>query len=157
MKTQLSLLMLNLKSSFYVISSILLAFFAPIVGLVLTVGLVILADTLFGMYRAHKLKETITSRKLSRVVSKLVLYESSILLIYCVDVFLVGEMISVLTSIPNFLTKLVAVGLVGIEVKSIDESLKMLNIDVWKSLKGILARTKDIKTDINNITNNKEA
>lgn len=145
-------LLMNIKASFFAIFGILLAFFAPIAGLVLTVGLLIFSDTILGMYRAHKLGEPITSRKMSRLVSKLVLYEASILLVFCVDHFLLGELVKVLTSVPNFVTKLAAIGLAGIELKSINESLQLLGINVWASIKSMLARTKEIKGAIEDVT-----
>lgn len=152
---QLLILSMNIKASCLAIFGILMAFFAPIVGLVATVGLLIFSDTILAIYRAHRLGETITSRKMSRLVSKLVLYEASILLVFMVDHFLLGEFVSTLTSIPNFITKLSAIGLAGIELKSINESLQMLGINVWSSLKAILARTKEIKGDIEEITKDK--
>lgn len=149
---QYLVLLMNIKASCFAVIGILLAFFAPIAGLVLTVGLLIFSDTILGMYRAHKLGEKITSRKMSRLVSKLVLYEASILLVFCVDQFLLGELVKVLTSVPNFVTKLAAIGLAGIELKSINESLQLLGINVWASIKGILARTKEIKGAIEDVT-----
>jgi hypothetical protein len=150
--SELTVLMLNIKASCFALIGVVLAFFAPIAGLVLTVGLLIFSDTILGMYRAHKLGEKITSRKMSRLVSKLVLYEASILLVFCVDYFLLGELVKMLTSVPNFVTKLAAIGLAGIELKSINESLQMLGINVWASIKGILARTKEIKGAIEDVT-----
>jgi len=144
-------LLMSIKNSCFALLGILLAFFAPIAGLVLTVGLLIFSDTILGLYRAHRLGEKITSRKMSRLVSKLVLYEASILLVFMVDHFLLGELVKMLTSVPNFVTNLAAIGLAGIELKSINESLQLLGINVWGSLKGMLARTKEIKGDIENL------
>jgi hypothetical protein len=155
--TQLTVLIMNIKASCFALIGVLLAFFAPIAGLVLTVGLLIFSDTILGVYRAHHLGEKITSRKMSRLVSKLVLYQASILLVFCVDYFLLGELVKTLTSIPNFVTKLAAIGLAGIELKSINESLQMLGIDIWTSVKSMLARTKEIKGEIEEIVENDES
>jgi hypothetical protein len=151
---QTIVLLMKLQTSIFAVFGILMAFFAPIAGLVLTVGLLIFADTILGIYRSYKLKEKITSRKMSHLVSKMVLYQAAILLVYCVDFFLLGEMIKMLTSVPNFITKLAAIGLCGIEIKSLNESLQMLGIDVWGSLKGMLARTKQIKGAIEDTIGN---
>ena len=151
MQTQLSILFMNLKLSTATICGVILAFFAPIAGLTATVGLLIFGDTILGIYRAYSLKEPITSRKMSRLVSKLVLYQASILLVFCLDKFMLGEFVSLLTSTPYFITKLTAIALSAIEVKSINESLQLLGIDVWGSLKEILKRTKEIKGEIKDV------
>ena len=50
------------------------------------------------------------------------------------------------------LTKVVALVLSSIEVMSINESYKQVkNIDLWSALKNLLARSAEIKNDINKI------
>jgi hypothetical protein len=130
----------------------LLLFFAPIQGLLISVGTAIALDTIFGIARSVKTKQKITSRKLSNIVSKFVLYQSAVLLIFTVDTFLLGEFFRIWFSIPFFFTKVVTIVLIFIESVSIKENFEeAFNVDVFSLLKEVLKRTKEIKEDINEI------
>jgi hypothetical protein len=127
----------------------LLLFFAPIQGLLISVGTAIALDTIFGISKAIKLKEKITSRKLSNIVSKFVLYQAAVLLIFTIDVFLLGEFFKLWFSIPYFFTKVVTIILIFIEAVSIKENFEeAFNVDVLKMLKKFLKRSAEIKEDI---------
>jgi len=132
----------------------LLLFFAPIQGLLISVGTAIALDTIFGIARSIKTKQKITSRKLSNIVSKFVLYQSAVLLIFMVDTFLLGEFFKIWFSIPFFFTKVVTIVLIFIESVSIKENFEdAFNVDVFSLLKEVLKRTKEIKEDIGDIKN----
>ena len=127
----------------------LLLFFAPIQGLLISVGTAIALDTIFGIAKSIKLGEKITSRKLSNIVSKFVLYQAAVLLIFTIDIFLLGEFFKMWFSIPFFFTKVVTIILIFIESVSIKENFEeSFNVDVFKLLKGFLKRSKEIKDDI---------
>jgi hypothetical protein len=127
----------------------LLLFFAPIQGLLISVGTAIALDTIFGISKSIKLGEKITSRKLSNIVSKFVLYQAAVLLIFTVDKFLLGEFVRIWFSIPFLFTKIVTIILIFIESVSIKENFEeAFNIDVFKMLKKFLQRSKEIKDDI---------
>jgi hypothetical protein len=141
-----------MKAKLSYVLSILAAFILPVKPLLLTVGLCIAADTVMGLYRAKKKKEKITSRKLSNVVSKMVLYQSAVLLFFILEKFLLGEFVILFVSIPLFLTKLVAATLCFIEIKSIDESYTLINgYSLWSKFKALLARAKSAKEEIEDI------
>ena len=130
----------------------LLLFFAPIQGLLISVGTAIALDTIFGIAKAIKLNEKITSRKLSNIVSKFVLYQAAVLLIFTIDVFLLGEFFKIWFSIPYFFTKVVTIILIFIEAVSIKENFEeAFNVDVLKMLKKFLRRSIDIKKDIDTL------
>jgi phage-related holin len=44
-------------------------------------------DTFTGIWKAKKLKEKITSRKLSGIISKLALYEITVIMFFLIDRF----------------------------------------------------------------------
>jgi hypothetical protein len=135
----------------YVITS-LLVFFAPISGILIAVGVAIALDTILGVSKAITLKDKVTSRKLSNIVSKFVLYQSAILLLYTIDKFLLGEFFKIWFSIPFFFTKVAAILLIFIELVSIKENIEAaLKIDIWKLLKVSLNRAKEIKDDISDL------
>ena len=61
-------------------------------------------------------------------------------------------------SVPLMLTKILSLVLVSIEVISINENYKAVKgIDIWKSMKNLFARAKEIKTDINGIRSNQDS
>jgi hypothetical protein len=127
----------------------LLLFFAPIQGLLISVATAIALDTIFGIAKSIKKKEKITSRKLSNIISKFVLYQAAVLLIFTIDTFLLGEFFKVWFSIPYFFTKIVTIILIFIEAVSIKENFEeAFKINIFAMLKRALKRSKDIKADV---------
>ena len=152
MKTQLSLLLISIQSKLLTLISICLAFFIPISGILLMIGVLIIIDTFTGIWKANKLEEKITSRKLSSIISKLALYEITVIMFFLIDRFILNDIILTFFSVPFMLTKIVALVLSSIEVMSINENYKVVKgIDLWQSMKLLFARAKDIKDDINKI------
>jgi hypothetical protein len=152
MKTQLSLLILSIQQELLTLISICLAFFIPISGILIMIGVLISIDTLTGIWKAKKLGEKITSRKLSSIISKLALYEVTVIMFFLIDQFILNDIILTFFSVPFMLTKVVALVLASIEVMSINENYKVVKgIDLWQSMKLLFARAKDIKDDINKI------
>jgi len=138
-----------MKTYLAYIFTTLLLFFAPIQGLLISVGTAIALDTIFGIAKAIKLKDKITSRKLSNIVSKFVLYQAAVLLIFTIDVFLLGEFFKIWFSIPFFFTKIVTIILIFIEAVSIKENFEeAFNVNVFRMVKKFLKRGAEIKEDI---------
>jgi hypothetical protein len=132
----------------------LLLFFAPIQGLLISVATAIALDTIFGIAKAIKLKDKITSRKLSNIVSKFVLYQAAVLLIFTIDTFLLGEFFKLWFSIPFFFTKIVTIILIFIETVSIKENFEQaFKVNVFKLIKNFLKRGVEIKEDIDILKN----
>ena len=107
-----------------IIISAVIGFFFPIKWLLFLVGLAIIADTAVAVYLAKKCKIPVTSRKLSRIARKMIIYQLILLSVYPLDYFLVGEFALLFVDIPIFLTKIAALLLIGIEVYSIDETMR---------------------------------
>jgi hypothetical protein len=134
----------------YILSGLIL-FFAPIHGLLIAVGVGIILDTFTGIFKSIKLNGwvSIKSRRLSHIVSKMLLYQITIILLYVIDNFLLNEFIIQHFTIQFMFTKLVAILLIFIELVSIKENIEAaLKIDVWKMLKNLLNRAKEVKEDI---------
>jgi hypothetical protein len=143
-----------MKSYLNYIFSGLILFFAPIQGLLIAVAFGIFLDTFTGIFKSIKLTgwRSIRSRTLSNIVSKMLLYQITILLLYVIDKFLLNEFIKLHFTIEFMFTKLVAILLIFIELVSIKENVEAaLKIDIWKMLKNLLNRAKEVKTDINQI------
>lgn len=101
----------------------LFIYFIPVYPLLLLVSVFIFSDTLLGIYTAKKLQIDITSRKLARIITKLIIYTSAILLIFLLDTLVFGMFIDT----PHIITKLGAGVLCFIEVFSMDENIKKIN------------------------------
>jgi hypothetical protein len=133
----------------------LLLFFTPITGLLITVGLIVMLDTFTGVFRSVKLKGwgSIRSRILSNIISKLLLYEICIVLLFPIDKFLLNDLLIHLISVQYFATKFVCVVIILIEGTSIKENIEeALNIKIWKIVKNAIRRAKEVKEDVD-ITN----
>lgn len=123
--------------------------FAPIKGLLIAVGVAIALDTIFGIFKAIKIKEEINSRRMSNIVSKFVLYEASILLLFVIDKFLLGEFFKLWFQIDHFFTKIVSIILIFIEMTSIKENFEVaFKVNIWQLLKKTIQRAKYIKNEI---------
>jgi hypothetical protein len=134
----------------------LLLFFAPIQQLVMVVGLAILCDTFTGIYKSVKLDgwKSIRSRKLSNIISKMVLYEVAIIVLYPIDKFLLNELLLNIVSVQYFSTKVACVLLILVEITSIKENIEAaLKIDIWKTLKNFIKRAKEVSNNYDEIKN----
>ncbi len=128
------------------------AFLIPIRPLIFLVGLMIILDTVSGIWKAKKIGEMITSSKLSRVISKMLLYQLGLITFFLVEKYLLGEFVLLFTSIQYFLTKIVAIFFCSVELMSLNENIKTVyGINFFQLFKQILIRAKTVKDDIANI------
>ena len=152
MKNELLLLITKLNNYSMQLLAIVSSFFMPISGILILIGLSVILDTLTGVWKSKKLKTPITSRKLSAVISKILLYEVTVMLFYLIDYFILNDIILTFFSVQLMTTKILALVLVSIEVISINENYKAVkNIDLWESLKNLFARAKEVTQDFKDI------
>jgi sensor histidine kinase YesM len=125
-------------------------FFAPIKGIILVVAIVTIVDTAFGVWKAKKLGEEITSKIFRHgFVPKLLSYIALTMLVYCSDVFIINELTKTVVSVDFISTKLISLVLISNEVKSMDESfIKVKGYSFIEKLKQILNKLKDIKKEL---------
>jgi len=78
----------------YILSSLILLF-VPIYGILVAVGAAIILDTFTGIFKSVKLNgwKSVRSKKLSHIVSKMLLYEICVLLLFVIDKFILNEFI----------------------------------------------------------------
>jgi len=121
----------------------------PIKFIMMIVFFAILADTIYGVRCSKKIGEQITSRKLSKFITKLLIYQAVIIFAYAIDVNIFGEFLLLFLSVPMALTKVVALGLIVNEGYSIDESLKRVNKEkgLWFYFKQLIGLAKMIKSE----------
>jgi hypothetical protein len=152
MKLQIFLLLYTIKNSALKLITICFSFFLPVSGILGLLFALILSDTATGIWKAKHLKQEITSRKFSQIVSKLLLYELCVILFYLIDFFILNDIVLTVFSVPLMLTKVLALILASIEIMSISENWKAVKgVDLWQSAKLLFTRAIDLKKDINKL------
>ena len=132
--------------------AIVSSFFKPIYGILILIFFCILFDTITGIWKAKKTNTAVTSRRLSAIISKLLLYEATVMLFYLMDFYLLNDIVMTFFSVELLTTKILALVLVSVEVISINENYKAVKgIDLWASLKNLYARAKEVTQDFKNI------
>lgn len=142
-----------MKQLQYLMASIILLF-APINGLLVAVGTAIILDTITGVFKSVKLQgwKSIRSRKLSAIISKMMLYEVCILLLFVMDKFVLNEFIKHAFGFDYMFTKICAILLMFIELVSVKENIEeAYNVDIWAMLKKALSRAKEVTEDIKDL------
>ena len=125
----------------------LLIFFAPIKGIILMVALATILDTGFGLWKAYKIGEKITS-KIFRygLIPKLVSYIAVIMLVYASDVFIINALTMTVVSVDFMATKIIALVLLSIEVKSMDESFVVVKgYSFIDRIKSVILKMKNVR------------
>jgi hypothetical protein len=117
-----------------------LAVFLPIKELMLTIGFLVSADLVVGIWKAIKIGQRIRSRRMSDTVTKLLLYQLAIMSGFLIETFIISELIPI--------TKLIATVVAIIEFKSIVESIEAVTgKDLWSKIKTIIGRKSEDLTD----------
>lgn len=114
------------KSKFIVLLQVVCAFLLPIK----TISYAGRIDDNFRYHIWHlqskKIHEPISSKKLSRIISKMLLYQCGLITCYVLEKFLLGEFIVTFSSIQFLLTKIIAVIFCGVEMMSLNENIKVV-------------------------------
>ena len=155
MKEQLLLLITKTKLYSMELLAIVSSFFLPIYGILILIFFCIVFDTITGIWKAKKTKTPVTSRRLSAIISKVLLYEATVMLFYLMDYYLLNDIVMTFFSVELLTTKILALVLVSVEVISINENYKAVKgIDLWASLKNLFARAKEVTQDFKNVKKN---
>ena len=117
-----------------------LAVFLPIKELMLTIGFLVAADLVVGVWKAIKTGQRIRSRRMSDTITKLLLYQLAIMSGFLIETFIISELIPI--------TKLIATVIAIIEFKSIIESIEAVTgKDLWSKIKAIVGRKSEDLTN----------
>lgn len=128
----------------------ILLFFAPVVPILLAVGLMIVIDTYFGIKASKKKGLKFSSNLLRKgLTRKFISYQSSVLLIFMMDNWIFNELTLNYISTDFIITKILAMILILIEFTSINESSEILYKKSFKEvvrqqLKSIFSIKKNI-------------
>ena len=157
MNSQLTILLATMKANWFKLLAVISTFLMPISGLLFLVGFVIVLDTITGVWKSIKHKVPVTSRGLSAIISKMLLYEVTVILFFMIDKFILNNIILQFFSVELMLTKVLALILVSIEVMSINENYKAVKgLDLWQAMKNLFARAKEIKQKVDEIRHNED-
>lgn len=119
----------------------LLAYLTPLQPLILAIGVLILFDTIVGIYKAWKLNEKISSRRFGHIISKFALYNIAIISGYILE-----NMIG-LDNIP--IARIIAVGIGLTELLSISENIdELTGINIYKLIRLALKRGADTTSQV---------
>ena len=137
------------------IQSLLLSmvtFFLPVQGILIAVGVAIMADTITGVHKARKTGQPLISKRFRQVASKMAVYEAAVVLFWLMDHYLLSEFFQLWFSVEYFFTKIIALVLIFTEVVSIKENIEEAhNIDIFNLIRRAAKGGKAIKNDINEI------
>jgi hypothetical protein len=99
------------------------------------VGLAILTDFIFGIWKAIKLKRKITSNALSRTIVKMFIYQLVLIGTFLIDANIINELVKMFIDINLLITKLISLSLLYIEATSINENIEeSTGINIYQSI-----------------------
>jgi hypothetical protein len=132
-------------------------FISPITGVLFTVGIFIAADAIFARYRCYMLKVKWTSRKFrTGLIPKVITYNLFVFSFFTLDKFVMNDFILLFTDIPFVLTKILAMVLIYIEIKSIDESFEAIKgKSLFKYLIEMIIHAKKLNKQMSDINEDK--
>jgi hypothetical protein len=140
-----------MKTNILLALSGLLTIFAPVKPLMTIALVAIFLDVCFGVWRSYKKRENtdasfgdvIQSQGLYRTAVKAIIYSGAILFFFLVEKFIAGDIIAHFISIELLLTKAIALFLVFVEVKSMNENYKdVTGKDILASFKKFITGLK---------------
>ena len=127
---------------------IALAFIAPIYPLMATVCTFIVADAMLEVINSFK-NHQFCPTFIKRLILKFLSYNICLIIIYVLEVNLLGEFIKMAIGIPLLLTKILSVGLIWLELNSIDENFyKITGKRFVKEFKKLIIFGKEIRNEI---------
>jgi hypothetical protein len=118
-----------------------ISIFLPIKELMLTIGFLVGADMVVGIWKALKTCQPIRSRRMSDTVTKMLLYQLAIVSGFLIEKYIIIDILPI--------AKLIGSVIAIIEFKSIVESIEAVTgQNLWTKIKEVIGRKSD---DIDNI------
>ena len=132
---------LFLKGKFWLLG--IITIFLHIKELMITIGFLVGADMVVGIWKALKIGQRIRSRRMSDSVTKMMLYQLAIVSGFLIETYIIEQLIPI--------TKLIATVIAIIEFKSIVESIEAVTgKDLWGKIKTLIGRKSE---DLSNTMN----
>ena len=118
-----------------------MSIFLPIRELMLTIGFLVGADMVVGIWKALKTGQQIRSRRMSDTITKMLLYQLAIVSGFLIEKYIITDMLPI--------AKLIGSVIAIIEFKSIVESIESVTgQNLWTKIKEVIGRKSD---DIDNL------
>lgn len=106
---------------------VILALIAPIQATMLTVGFLIVADLITGIWASHKRGEKFSSAEMRRTVSKMLIYQLCVISAYFIEAHILQQVLPI--------AKIVSGVIALVELKSLlENSNTILGVDIFKAL-----------------------
>jgi hypothetical protein len=110
---------------------------APVAAIIYTLTFIIFLDFIFGIVKSVKLKQEVSSRKMSQSISKVFLYNLLIIGLFVVDKYVLQTGIG--------LEKIGASLIILVEIRSIDEHFtKLFGYSLWDKISEQFKRGKSL-------------
>lgn len=110
---------------------------APVSAIVYTLTFIIFLDFIFGVVKSIKLKQEVTSRKMSQSISKIFLYNLVIIGLFVMDKYVLSTGIG--------LERIGASLIILVEFRSIDEHFtKLFGYSLWDKISEQFKRGKSL-------------
>lgn len=117
-----------------------MAALAPIKAVMITVGILIIADALTGMYAAHKRGEKISSAAMRRTLSKMMVYQGVVICGFLLEANILDSLVPV--------AKIVAGAIGMVEFKSILENANsIVGTNIFQAVISKLGSDNDKKEE----------
>ena len=118
-----------------------MSIFLPIRELMLTIGFLVGADMVVGIWKALKTGQQIRSRRMSDTITKMLLYQLAIVSGFLIEKYIITDILPI--------AKLIGSVIAIIEFKSIVESIESVTgQNLWTKIKEVIGRKSD---DIDNL------
>ena len=118
-----------------------MSIFLPIKELMLTIGFLVGADMVVGIWKALKTGQQIRSRRMSDTITKMLLYQLAIVSGFLIEKYIITDILPI--------AKLIGSVIAIIEFKSIVESIESVTgQNLWTKIKEVIGRKSD---DIDNL------
>ena len=120
----------------------LLAFIAPIQGILILLGFLLVSDLMTGLWKSHKKGHKITSGRMSHTISKMVLYALTVILTHGME-----QVFPTLSYLH--LTHIAGGYICLVELKSVYENVsEITGLDIWSHLVKQAKGLKKIADDL---------
>lgn len=128
---------------------IILTFLTPIIPMLIIMGVAIMLDTFSGLWRSKKLNVKLTSHKAWNLASKMLVYKGAVILMYCIEKFIISDLVGIFVDVNLFLTKLVCCVLLFVEIKSMNENYTAVTgVDLFLKLKDLVLKVNKLKKEL---------
>ncbi len=118
-----------------------MSIFLPVRELMLTIGFLVGADMVVGIWKALKTGQKIRSRRMSDTITKMLLYQLAIVSGFLIEKYIITDILPI--------AKLIGSVIAIIEFKSIVESIESVTgQNLWTKIKEVIGRKSD---DIDNL------